>query len=98
MANLARKKLATRAVGGGANLGGRMPAQGQANAWADNNSQHRLELRFAGGLNENTDPDISECSSGFNFTLGLNQRSFIPRQPFDYRATATNAGAINSFM
>ena len=66
--------------------------------WADNNSTPRLIMRFGGGLNENTDPDIQECSTGYNFTLALNQQSFVPRPPFDLRATAPNASAINAVL
>jgi len=80
-----------------ANLAKRYPPTG-TNPWADNNPKPRLTLSFHGGLNENTDGDISECSEGYNFTLGLNQRSFVPREPIDLRGTATNGEAINSFM
>lgn len=58
----------------------------------------RLVLRFGGGLNENTDPDINECSEGYNFVLGLNQLAFVPRAPFDLRGTAPNAGSINGIL
>jgi len=58
----------------------------------------RAIISFAAGLNENTTPDIQECSAGFNFDLTLNQTSLIPRKPFDLKGTATNAGELTSIM
>lgn len=54
-------------------------------------------ILFAGGLNENQNPDILEAKAGYNFELGFSQTKFIPRQPFALSGTATNGSSINGF-
>ena len=55
-------------------------------------------MLFAGGLNENQNPNILEAQAGYNFELGFSQTKYIPRAPFDLRGTATNALSINGLM
>lgn len=57
-----------------------------------------MRLYFAGGLNEQQNPSIFECTQGYNFDLGLRQSWLVPRKPFDLKGTATNTSAINGFM
>lgn len=57
-------------------------------------------LTFGGGLNTRkraADIDIGECTQGENFDLDLQNRAFRTRQPFDYVATADNAGEIRGY-
>ena len=54
-------------------------------------------ILFAGGLNENQNPNILEAKAGYNFELGFSQTKFIPRAPFALAGTATNASSINGF-
>lgn len=68
------------------------------NQFASDAPVPRAILSFAAGLNENTTPDIAECSAGYNFDLTLNQSSLIPRKPFDLKGTAPNAGQNTSIM
>ncbi len=55
-------------------------------------------ILFAGGLNENQNPNLLEANSGFNFELGKSQTKLLPRKPFDLKGTATNAGSINGLL
>lgn len=55
-------------------------------------------ILFAGGLNENQNPNIIEAQAGYNFELGFSQTKFVPRTPFDLAGTATNALSINGLM
>lgn len=58
------------------------------------------KLTFGGGLNEQDDINIAadECISGQNFLLSKAQRSYRPRQPFDKKGTAPNAGDVRGIM
>ncbi len=58
----------------------------------------KISLNSQFGLNENPQPDIGECTAGYNFDLALDQNWFQPRKPFDLKGTAPNAGAINGVM
>src|SRR5882762_2775764 len=69
-----------------------------AELWSDNAPAPRLVLTFEYGLNENTNPQPGECSSGTNFTLNATQTSFVPRLPFDLKGTAPNAGSLTGFL
>ena len=57
-----------------------------------------MRLYFNGGLNEQQNPTLFECISGYNFELGLRQSKLKPRKPFDLSGTATNASPVNGFM
>jgi hypothetical protein len=50
------------------------------------------------GLNENPDPDIGECTQGYNFDIALDQAWFTPRDPFDLKGTAPNNGSVTGIM
>jgi len=54
----------------------------------------RLLITFPAGLNQNENPDIKECSAGWNFELGSRQTEYKPRKPFDLKGTSTNGGSI----
>ena len=66
--------------------------------WSDNAHSPSLTMTFPFGLNENVQQHIGECSSGYNFELGYGNTSFIPRDAFDLKGTATNAQALTSLM
>lgn len=57
-------------------------------------------IAFGGGINEQDIGlvDAQECISGYNFELEYKQSRFRPRNPFDLKGTATNAGNINGFI
>jgi hypothetical protein len=55
-------------------------------------------ILFAGGLNENQNPNILEAQTGYNFELGFSRTKFIPRVGFSLSGTATNGSSINGFM
>jgi hypothetical protein len=55
-------------------------------------------IRFKYGLNENQVPDLDECTSGYNFDLGVDQDWATARKPFDLKGTAPNAASINGFV
>lgn len=55
-------------------------------------------LYFDGGLNENPDISLSECSEGQNFELGLNLRQFTPRKPQDLKDTTPNGASVNGIL
>jgi hypothetical protein len=59
-------------------------------------SPFRLVAQY--GLNENPDPDIGECTIGYNFDIAVDQSWFIPRDPFDLKGTAPNAGIVTGIM
>lgn len=58
----------------------------------------KLKYTFPYGLNENTDPDIGECTAGFNFELGYSKSSLDPRPPFDLVGTAPNGSSVDGIM
>jgi hypothetical protein len=57
-----------------------------------------FELVSTFGLNENPNPDITECTQGYNFDIAVDQTWFTPRDQFDLKGTATNAQAITGLM
>lgn len=58
----------------------------------------RISLTSQFGLNENPQPDIGECTSGYNFDIAVDQTWFQPRKPFDIKGTAPNAGTVTGIM
>ena len=66
--------------------------------WASYAPLPRLTVTFERGVNENTTPDIAECSAGYNFDLSINQTSFVARKAFDLKATAPNGLPLTGLL
>ncbi len=65
---------------------------------SDNSS---LKIKFGGGVNSaSSEDDLSEgeCSTGYNFTLDLNNRNLRPRAPIEKIGTAPNLSEIRGFV
>jgi len=70
----------------------------QISPFADEAPSPRMLLQFPFGLNENNDPNIGECTEGYNFDLDAFRSAFVPRAPFDLKGTATNGGALTGLL
>jgi hypothetical protein len=58
----------------------------------------RVSISSQYGLNENPQPDIGECTAGFNYDIAVDQTWFQPRSSFDLKGAAPNAGAVTGIM
>lgn len=74
------------------------PVRKSVEPWSDNAPSPRFILEFPYGLNENVTPQIGECVEGQNFDLQAFRSSLNPRQPFDLKGTATNAGKLTGLL
>lgn len=66
--------------------------------WSDNAPSPRLVVTFPYGLNENVTVQPGECTEGANFDLEAFRTSFVPRQVFDLKGTAPNAGKLTALL
>src|SRR6266436_2669288 len=66
--------------------------------WSDLAPVPRLVVNFPHGLNENITPQPGECTEGYNFELDAFRTSFNPRDAFDLKGTAPNAGKLTGLL
>lgn len=57
-----------------------------------------MRITFEGGLNENFNPQPTECQEGYNFDLTIGDTDLKPRRPLDTKGTATLGGDIAGIM